>query len=151
MTITLNTDTFCTVASADASRYLVSNENWTNKTTAQKENYLKSATKIINRLRFRGAMDVSTQALEMPRSMAYLNYPENYFTDAYMADRFAEATAAQVAYDLMPPRVSDLKGGIVMKDDKVCPAAMEILRPYIAHLSPTSPYDYEDPYDPLRE
>jgi len=137
MTISLYTDTFCTVANADLSRYLIKNSNWNALQSADKEKYLKSATKIINWIRFRGERQSDSQALEFKRTIERLNYPEHHFTDAYIEAQLAEATSAQVAYDLAPLSLAQIKGGIVLKEDVVCHAAREILREYIQHFSPT--------------
>ena len=144
MTITLWTDTFATVAEADASRYLRSNKNWTAKTTPEKEGLLKDATNSLNRLRYRGTRDESDQSLSWPRSMNSDRYPAFWFETAYMYNEVSDATCAQVAYDIHRPMGEKLKGQALQMKRDCAPIAKDILRPYMYH---TSPNMYEDPSD----
>lgn len=72
MTITLGTDTFETVAGADA--YFATHPypgTWSAKTDAEKESYLRHATIILDRLRWTGTVANDTQALSWPRENVY--------------------------------------------------------------------------------
>ena len=142
MSITLWTDTYCELATADASRYLRSNKNWTAKLDAEKENLLKDATDALNRLRYRGSRDASSQALSWPRTMNSDRFPYDWFDTTYMYNEIAEATCAQVAYDIHRPIGEKLKGQAVQLKRDCAPVAEELLRPYRYHVSPNM---YEDP------
>ena len=85
MAITVGTDTYITLAAADtyvAANYLSTDTKyttWDNLTDANKEIYLKRATKRLDRQYLRGIKAVSTQTLEFPRAIQTdyrrTNYP----------------------------------------------------------------------------
>lgn len=75
MAVTVNTDVYISVADADT--YMTNNyiststeyTTWDALTDANKEIYLKRATKRIDRQKIRGAKAVDTQTLEFPRAL----------------------------------------------------------------------------------
>jgi hypothetical protein len=84
MAITVGTDTY--ISLADANTYVSNNypttateyTTWNNLTDANKELYLKKATKKIDRLLLRGVKAVSTQTLEFPRAIRTDYRRENF-------------------------------------------------------------------------
>lgn len=146
--LTLWTDTFCTLPQANASRYLVNNAVWAGLTNAEKRQRLKDATDVLNRLRYRGVRDSSTQALSWPRSMKYLRWPAFWFEDAYINNEIAQATCAQVAYDIHRPGLEKLKGQSRATRGEHSPRAMDILTPYL-YINSVNLYEdpekFEDP------
>jgi len=84
MAITVGTDTYISLADADtyvADNYVSTDTTyttWDNLTDANKEIYLKKATKKLDRQILRGTKAVSTQTLEFPRAL-YSNYSRDDF------------------------------------------------------------------------
>jgi hypothetical protein len=145
MAITLWTDTFVTLANANNSRYLADNENWNQKTDAEKEILLKNATKRLNWQLYQGSRESTTQALEWPRNISQRDpWPSYWFEDAYMENILGEATSAQVAWDIAPLNVNDLSGQEVSRVDKICEVARDLLKAYMLIRSPVQFDNWSD-------
>ena len=84
MAITVGTDTYITLADADtyiSNNYVTTSTEyitWDALTDANKEIYLKNATKKIDRGIYRGIKAVSTQTLEFPRALKTFYRREDY-------------------------------------------------------------------------
>ena len=142
MAITLWTDTFCTVAEADVSIALFDNNIWLDKTTAQKESYLKAVTKLIDLQVFRGEVAVDGQVLQFPRSFDSVTegadriyYPEDFYSTATQTKRLAQACSAQIKKMLSPVQVDDIKGGAYDDRYTLCDEAKEYIKIYMFPVS----------------
>ena len=84
LAITVGTDTYITLADADtyiSNNYVTTSTEyitWDALTDANKEIYLKNATKKIDRGIYRGIKAVSTQTLEFPRALKTFYRREDY-------------------------------------------------------------------------
>lgn len=125
MTITVGTDTYVTIAEADAyieSFYPTTDTqryDWIRLSDTDKEIHLRNATRAIERIRYPGVKLVSTQALAFPRELA-ISYPprreqapQNYpFTwvedDVPDAVKYAEI---EEALELASPAAATKKHG----------------------------------------
>lgn len=145
MALTKYTDTYCTVAEADASASLINVDQWQIKfTDAEKEKWLKAASKMIDRLRFLGSRQSDNQAMQFPRNFGFdttFFYDSWFYSTTKIEERLAEGTSAQVAYMISPLQVGQNSGGtlpnrIIISDD-----AKRWLEPYLNIANPTNVYD----------
>lgn len=107
MAITVGTDTYISLDNADTyvSNNYVSTDTtrttWEALSDADKELYLKKATKKIDRQILRGVKAVSTQTLEFPRAL-YTNYRREDFPNLNIrldGDWVVETTTSQLVKD----------------------------------------------------
>lgn len=145
MALTLFTDTYATVATADANYQLSTNTRWTELEPMDKETHLKAATNIIDTEHFQGAKDDSAQALKFPRAfIEYGAWPEEIFITAEINARLANACCAQVAYMLAPMSQQQLKGRKMVGDKPMLsPEVQRLLQPYVARVKFFDDYRWE--------
>jgi hypothetical protein len=143
MTLTLWTDTYCTVADADLSIALFDNNVWLDKTTNQKESYLKVASKMIDLLVFRGDPAADGQPMQFPRDFDTIlqaedriYYPDEFYTEDEQEKRLAQAVSEQIRVMISPVQIEDIKGGADDRRYTLSDSATDFIRFYINPVSP---------------